>query len=36
MQDAEINYNNAQLSYVQALYDYNVARSNLEKAMGIK
>ena len=36
LQDAEINYNNAQLSYVQALYDYNVARSNLEKAMGVK
>lgn len=36
VQDAQINYNNAQLSYVQALYDYNVARSNLEKAMGIK
>lgn len=36
VQDAQINYNNAQLSYVQTLYDYNVARSNLEKAMGIK
>jgi len=36
VQDAEINYNNAQLSYVQAFYDYNIARSNLERAMGIK
>jgi len=36
VQDAEINYNNAQLAYVQAFYDYNTARSTLEKAMGIK
>lgn len=36
LQDAEINYNNAQLSYAQALYDYSIARSNLEKAMGVK
>lgn len=36
VQDAEINYNNAQLSYIQAFYDYNTARINLEKAMGVK
>lgn len=36
VQDAEISYDNAQLSYVQSLYDYNIARSNLEKAMGVK
>jgi outer membrane protein TolC len=36
VQDAEISYDNAQLSFVQALYDYNIARSNLEKAMGVK
>ena len=36
LQDAEVNFNNAQLSYVQSLYDYNTARSNLEKAMGVK
>jgi len=36
VQDAETSYNNAQLSYVQALYDYNIARSNLEKAMGVR
>lgn len=36
VQDAETNYNNAQLSYIQALYDYNLAKSSLEKAMGAK
>lgn len=36
VQDAETNYNNAQLSLVQAVYDYNISRSNIEKAMGIK
>lgn len=36
VQDAQINYNNAQLSYIQSLYDYNIARSNLEKDMGVK
>jgi outer membrane protein TolC len=36
LNDAEINYNNAQLSYIQALYDYNLAKSSLEKAMGGK
>lgn len=36
VQDAEINYNNAQLAYVQVFYDYNIAKSSLEKAMGIK
>lgn len=36
LQDAETNYNNAQLAYVQVFYNYYVARSTLEKAMGIK
>ena len=36
VQDAEISYNSAQLAYVQTLYDYNIGRSNLEKAMGVK
>ena len=36
VQDAETNYDNAQLSYVLAFYDYNTARINLEKAMGLK
>jgi len=34
--DAETNYDNAQLSYVEAVYNYNTARNNLEKAMGVK
>lgn len=34
--DAETSYNNAQLSYVQAFYDYNMAYINLENAMGVK
>ena len=36
VEDAETNYNNAQLSYIQAFYNYNIARINLEKAMGVK
>jgi len=36
VQDAEINYDSAQLSYVQVFYDYNTALSNLEKAMGVE
>ncbi len=36
VRDAEINYDNAQLSYVQVFYDYNTARTNLEKAMGVQ
>lgn len=36
LQDAKVNYNNAQQSYVQAVYNYNVARANLEKAMGLQ
>ena len=34
LQDAKVNYNNAQQAYVKAIYDYNVARAALEKAMG--
>lgn len=34
LQDAKVNYNNAQQSYVQAIYEYNVARASLEKSMG--
>ena len=30
LQDAKVNYNNAQVSYVQTVYNYNVARANLE------
>lgn len=35
LQDALANYNNAQLSFVQAVFEYNVARENLLKSMGI-
>lgn len=36
LQDAKVKYNNAQQSYVNTVYNYNVARSNLEKAMGLQ
>ena len=36
LQDAKQNYNNAQQSYVQAIFEYNVAKATLEKAMGEK
>ena len=36
LQDALANYNNAQLSFVQAVFEYNVARETLLKSMGIK
>lgn len=35
LQDAKVNYNNAQHSYVQAVYNYNVARSDLEKLIAL-
>lgn len=35
LQDALANYNNAQLSFVQTVFEYNVARENLLKSMGI-
>lgn len=34
LQDAKVNYNNAQQAYVKAIYDYNVAKADLEKSMG--
>lgn len=34
LQDALTNYNNAQLSFVHAVFEYNVARENLLKSMG--
>jgi len=34
--DAEVSLINAKTSYNQALYDYKIARSSLEKAMGAK
>ena len=33
LQDALINYNSAQLNFVQAVFEYNVARDNLLKSM---
>ncbi|MFH0703028.1 MAG: TolC family protein [bacterium] len=36
VKDAELTYRNAELTKIQALYDYNIAVSNLERAMGIK
>ncbi|MBO8430727.1 TolC family protein [Spirochaetes bacterium] len=35
LQDAKVNYNNAQNSYVQAVYNYNVSRSNLERLIAL-
>lgn len=35
LQDALINYNSAQLNFVQAVFEYNVARDNLLKSMGV-
>ncbi len=34
--DAEVSLVTAKTSYIQALYDYKIARSSLEKAMGVK
>ena len=34
LKDAQVQYQNAQLTYCQTLYEYNVAKANLEKAMG--
>ncbi len=36
LQDALANYNNAQLNFVQAVFEYNVARDTLLKSMGVK
>ena len=36
LQDAKVNYNNAQQAYVEAVYNYNVARSALEQAIALK
>lgn len=36
LQDAQSNYNSAQLAYVQSVFDYNVAKVQLERSMGVK
>jgi outer membrane protein TolC len=35
LQDAKVNYNNAQHSYVESIYNYNVARANLESVIAM-
>ena len=35
LQQAQTNYNNAQLAFVQSVFDYNQARYYLEKAMAV-
>ena len=35
LQDARVNYNNAQSAYVQAVYSYNVARATLEREIAL-
>lgn len=35
LQDAKVNYNNAQCSYIETIYKYNVARANLESVIAI-
>ena len=34
--DAQVAYTSAKTAYIQALYDYKVAQSSLEKAMGVR
>lgn len=36
LQDARVNYNNAQSSYVQTIYKYNVARAKLEQYIALE
>ena len=36
VQDAKVNYNNAQNTYVQTIYDYNVSRATLEKEISLQ
>ena len=36
LQDARVNYNNAQSSYVQTIYKYNVARATLEQFIALE
>ena len=36
LQDAKVNYNNAQCSYIETIYRYNVARANLESVIALQ
>ena len=35
VQDAKVNYNNAQNTYIQTIYDYNLSRATLEKEISL-
>lgn len=35
LQDAKVNYNNAQCSYIETIYKYNLARANLESVIAM-
>jgi outer membrane protein TolC len=35
LQDAKVNYNNAQCSYIETIYKYNVARATLESVIAL-
>ena len=35
LQDALVNYNKAQLNFVEAVFEYNVSREMLLKSMGV-
>jgi len=36
LQDAQTNYNNAQLEFIQCVFEYNVAREQFLKSMGVR
>ena len=36
LQDAQTNYNNAQLEFVQIVFKYNVAKEEFLKSMGVR
>ncbi|MFI3301342.1 MAG: TolC family protein [Candidatus Gastranaerophilales bacterium] len=36
LQDAKVQYNNAQQDYVNIVYNYNIARSDIEKSIGLE
>ena len=35
LQDAKVNYNNAQCSYIETIYRYNVAKAELESVIAL-
>jgi outer membrane protein TolC len=36
VQDAKVNYNNAQHTYIQTVYNYNVSRATLEREISLE